>query len=516
MAASFPRVTANINSADLAAVPGARKILVVGQLLAAGSSADGALQTDIKSELEFNTLFGPKSHIAKMGRGLIKNLSISSDRPQVDAIGLADASGGTDATGSFAFSGTSTAIGTLKIYVDSKKNNIYSIDIAVGDTAAEVGDALAAAITADVDANFTAANSTSTVTITAANAGVNGNDIGLELSGSVAGIGVTITAMASGATNPTLTTLFDPIDGIRYTTIVYPYSWGTSTLTALTEARFNVDNKIIDGLGISCIQDTYANINSAADALNLKTFSLLGNKEVSLTTKTGGAILENPDVIACQVAAYRELRLTVGANTSSIVTNGQNQGGSFFGGIPYHNTPFINLPVIPVGQDFTDIEALELKNSGVWLLRNNPNNLVVLSNEAVTTYKTNTLGNADITFKYVNYVDTLTLVREYIFNNVKADFSQHILTTGDLISGRPMVNADSFIAAMVGYYVTLAEDSAYVLLRAGAAEKTAFRDAITKQLRIVLSTGTITADSIANIVVQVRNVFLNFTPTFET
>jgi len=60
----------------------------------------------------------------------------------------------------------------------------------------------------------------------------------------------------------------------------------------------------------------------------------------------------------------------------------------------------------------------------------------------------------------------------------------------------------------------LAEDSAYVLLRAGAAEKTAFRDAITKQLRIVLSTGTITADSIANIVVQVRNVFLNFTPTF--
>ena len=54
------------------------------------------------------------------------------------------------------------------------------------------------------------------------------------------------------------------------------------------------------------------------------------------------------------------------------------------------------------------------------MLRNNPANTVLISNEAVTTYKTDTLGNPDVTFKYVNFVDTLSIVREYVFNNLKA------------------------------------------------------------------------------------------------
>ena len=161
---------------------------------------------------------------------------------------------------------------------------------------------------------------------------------------------------------------------------------------------------------------------------------------------------------------------------------------------------------------------IELESSGGWLIRNNPVNTVLISNEAVSTYKTNTLGDPDVTYKYVNYFDTLSLVREYVFNNSKADFSQHILTTGQLIEGRPMVNANSLIATMVGYYAALSGlngDNSYVLLRAGEAERKAFKQAIIDSIVVTLSTGTITAESIANIVTQVRDITINFTPTFE-
>jgi phage tail sheath gpL-like len=517
MAEALPRVTTNILSAVTAKTPDEHKILLIGQKNG-GTATSGALVEGIISESQANTLFGRNSQIAKSARALFKNLSISRIRPQVAAISLDDNGAGVDATGTVTFAGTATAAGTITVYIDSLANGKYEIAVASGDTATVIGDALVTAITANLDSPVTAVNVTGTVTLTAVNAGTQGNTIGIKYDGVVAGVTTTLVAMASGATDPVLTTLFDPIADKRYNTIIYPAEWGTTTLTNFTEPRFNVDNNVLDGVGIVSVTDTYSNINTAVDALNQRTLAYIPNKIVADADHRGGSIFESPLVIAAQAAAYRGLRLTVNANISSIVTNGQAQGGFFFGGIPYHNTPFTNLPVIETGKDFTNTEADELETSGAWLLRNNPTNTVLISNEAVTTYKTDTLGNPDITFKFLNYVDTLSLVREYFFNNLKADFSQHILTTGKLIDGRPMVNAEGFTAAMMGYYSALSGDTgdnSYVLLRAGKAERDAFRDAIEQSIVINLSTGTITAESIANIVTQVRSIIINFTPTFE-
>ena len=177
------------------------------------------------------------------------------------------------------------------------------------------------------------------------------------------------------------------------------------------------------------------------------------------------------------------------------------------------------MPTIETGQDFTDVEADELQASGALLLRNNPSNTSIIVNEALTTYKTDALGQVDKTFKYLNYVDTLTITRDYIFNNLKADLSQHILTTGDLIAGRPMVNKQGFIALMKKYYGVLSgyktNNNNYVLLRAGEADFQAFVDALEQSVTITLIDGKITTESIANIVTQVRQLIVNFTPTFE-
>lgn len=517
MAASFPYVTANINSALTPESVGTRSILLVGQMVS-GTASSGALVEDLISEAEFNAAFGRTSQIAKAGRALIEALSVSRIRPIVSAIALTDNGSGVAATGTVAFSGTATEAGTITVYIDSIRNGAYEIAVASGATATSLGALLVAAIAANLDSPVTSVNTTGSVALTAVNKGTQGNTIGLKYSGTVAGITTTLTAFASGATDPTLTTLFDVIASQRFTTIVYPAEWGTSTLTTFTEARFNVDNKILDGLGIVRKNDTYANTNTAADALNQKTLAYTGGNLISTSTHKGGDIFESPLVIAAYAAAYRELRLSVGANTSSFVTNGQSVGGSFFGGIPYHNTPFALLPIIETGHGFSDAECIELENSGVWLLRNNPGNTVVISNEAVTTYKKDALTNPDITFKYINYIDTLSLCREYISNQLKADFSQHILTTGQLVAGRPMVNKDAFIGKMMGYYSALSGingNNNYVLLRAGTAEAAAFKEALLDSVVINLSTGTITAESIANIVTQVRNLLVNFTPTFE-
>lgn len=518
MGQSFPRGTSNIRSALTAKDAGDRSILLVGCMIS-GTASSGELKEGILSKKEFNDLFGAKSQIAKAGRSLIDTLSVSKIKPKVSAIGLTDNASGVAATGSIAFSGTSTEVGTLTIYIDSKINGKYEIAVAVGDTATVIGGKLETAITANTYSPVTAVNTTGSVALTAVNKGTQGNTIPLAIDGSVAGITATITAMSSGATNPVLTSLFDPIVDKRFTTIVYPAEWGTSTLSTFTEARFNVDNKILDGLGVFCKLDTYANLNTFADGLNQKTLCGISNKLISATKLKGGAIIENPLVIASIFAGIRELRLSVGANVSSFATNGETVGGNYYGGVPYAGTPVYSLPIIESGNDFSDVEADELANSGLTLLRNNPSNTSIIINEAMTTYKTDAQGQVDKTFKYVNYFDTLTIIREYVFNNLKADLIGRRLTTGELIAGRAMINKEGFINLMKKYYGALSgyktNNNNYVLLRAGDSELKAFVDALDQSVVITLIDGKITAESIANIITQVREFIVNFTPTFE-
>lgn len=518
MGQSFPSVTSNIKSALTAKDAGERSILLIGCMIS-GTASSGELKEGILSKKEFNDLFGAKSQIAKAGRALIDTLSVSKIKPKVSAIGLADNASGVASTGSIAFSGTATEAGTLTVYIDSKINGKYEIAVAIGDTATVVGGKLETAITANAYSPVTAINTTGSVALTAVNDGTQGNTISLGVDGSVAGITATITEMASGATNPVLTALFDPIVDKRFTTIVYPAEWGLSTLSTFTEARFNLDNKILDGLGLFCKLDTYANLNTLADSLNQKTLCGIANKLISATKLKGGAIFESPLVIASIFAGIRELRLSIGANVSSFATNGETTGGSYYGSVPYAGTPIYSLPIIESGNDFSDDEAGELANSGLTLLRNNPSNTAIIINEAVTTYKTDALGQVDKTFKYVNYFDTLTIIREYVFNNLKADLVGRRLTTGDLIAGRAMVNKEGFINLMKKYYGALSgyktNNNNYVLLRAGDAELKAFVEALDQSVVITLIDGKITAESIANIVTQVRQIIVNFTPTFE-
>lgn len=519
MSQTDPIVNANILAAKTPATPEDHSILLIGGQVS-GTAVTGALTENLLTDADFNNAYGITSQLAKTGRALLKILSLSRTRPKVAAIGLADNGSGVDATGTVVFSGTATAAGTITIFIDNTDDGKYEVVVASGDTPTVIGDTLVAAIVANTKSVVTAANVTGTVTLTAVNAGTQGNTIGLKRSGTVTSVTTTIAAkLASGATDPVLTTLFDPIVDKRYQTIVYPAEWGISTLTAFTEPRFNTDNQILDGVGIVSETDTDSNLNTTLDALNERTLVHLPNKLVDDADHRGGAIFESPIVIAAEQAAYRGLRLTVGSNISSFSQNSISRGGFYMGAVPYHNTPFANLPVIETSRGFTEVEITELISSGGTVLVNNPGNLSIISRSTRTTYKTDDLSQADNTFKFLNFIDTLSIVREFIFTNFKfVDGVQHSLTTSDQVISAVTLNPEKIVGIFVGYYNTLSGiggDKRYTLLRAGGAEQAAFKLAVEDSLVIALGTGKITiTDLIADILSQVRELDIDIIPTF--
>jgi len=380
-----------------------------------------------------------------------------------------------------------------------------------------VGDALETLVTALTDAPFTASNSTGTVTITNVHKGEFGNNVGYKVEGAVAGISTALTLPTNGADNPSLTNLFDVIDGERYQTIVWPETYTLSTLTTELDSRFNVTNDVLDGLGVQTLSDTYANLITASAAQNSKSLTLIGNKKLSDTAHKGGALLEFSDVISSEFAAIRSLRLTPNANISQYVisTNGAKDsfGGAAIASLPYFNTPFGLLDLIDAGKGFSRTELEAMKTSGIMTLGNNITATSIISGEAVTTRKTDSAGNAETTFKYLNAVDTSSGVREFYFNNLRSRFAQSRLTEGDLIPNRSMANQAVIEAYLDELYNTLSGED-YVLTQAGATAQKYFKD--NRTVSLALATGTVTINMKMPIVTQLRTIVSTMQISFST
>ena len=452
-------------------------MLFVGGKVAAGTATSGVLYKSIANDNSEDTLFGANSMLA----GMIREAKKINKVTRIDAIPLDDAGGGVAATGTFGITGTkATEAGTLIFTVGSDTNHKYSVAIAVDDTPTDVGDALDALILADTDAPFSSANVTGTITITADNKGTDGNKIGLRIEGTVAGLTLAVTGMTNGATNPTLTDVFDVCAEIRYQGVVFPSGYGVTFVTTdFLDTRFNIANIVLDGVGITSITNTYADHIIALATPNSQSLTYFCNKLVDDTLYKGSALFELDYIIASQFAAIRALRLTTDADTSSyIVASGaglDTVGGSKLASKPYFNTPFPTLSLIDQDKAFITTEIDALIAVGGSVIVNNSADTGVVTRDVTTTYKTDAVGNTDTTWKYLNSVDTFSNAAEYFFNNLKARFSQHRLTEGDIIPDIPMANEDSIRAYLVKLYGDLS-GADYVLLQAGDTAVNYFKD----------------------------------------
>jgi phage tail sheath gpL-like len=483
----------------------AHRVLAVGQMLAAGTAASGELQEEIPNDNSWDTLFGEKSMLAATIRAFKGTSQAPLNRlTRIDAIGLDDAAG-TQATGNVTFTvGPAGAAGSITVIVGSQRNNSYTVAFDSADTVTEIGDALVAAITADSKAQVSASNSLGDVTLTANHDGTVGNDIGIKVIGSIADVTIAVTAMSGGATDPSLTTLFDAVAGERYQTILYPANWGFTTLTDFLDARFNTSGELLDGVGYTALVDSVANLKTAANAENSQSLVIYGDKLVDDSLYKGPAILELPYETVGYEGAVRALRLTEGVNISRFVVG--NAGLDAFGGVhlsskPYANTPSPYSPVIDAAKGFSETEINELREAGITVRGNNRAANSIISGPVVTTYKTDAAANPDPAFKFLNYVDTGSAFRELQYNNILASYPQARLSAGDLIPGVPSVNEDELRRFLVQIYV-LASTPEFSLTVAGAAAKNYFKEELS--VSIDFATGTATVIETVPIVTQFR------------
>jgi phage tail sheath gpL-like len=509
---SQPSVTINLVPAQTEVSNKPQKVLFVGQKVAAGTATAGQLITDIQNDNSWDTLFGANSMLAGMIRAARRENGVT----RFDAIALDDDGGGTKSAGEIAFGGTLTDTGSLQISIVSEKDYTFTIDAISGDTPTSLGTKLETAIAANANIPVTAVNTTGTVALTADNAGTEANSFTIKITGNIPGITATITAFTGGTTDPSTTGVFDVVGNLRYQTIVSPFAYGTSYLTSFLDPRFNVTNNVLDGVGIVTSVDSLANLEALANALNSQSLVIFGDNATNEAGQKGGTFVEAPYVMSSMVGAIRALRLTEDAEISQYVIGAGGAldtfGGPALASLPYFNTPLPNMVVTDSSLGFTEVQIDSLNAAGVSVVGNNVSDNEVIMGEVVTTYKNDNAGNPDVSFKYLNYVDTSSNAREYMFNNAKSDFAQSRLTEGDLIPFRNINNADSIKARFVGYYTRLSEQD-YVLTQAGEAALQYYKQNLS--VTIDLADGKATVLQQVPIVTQLRTIISTFQLVFD-
>jgi phage tail sheath gpL-like len=525
-----PNVTVNKLPASVPAGVDPQVMLVIGQTLPTGSATAGAL-IEAVSQSQVDTLFGRNSMIAGQLRSVfdVFERAASLQLPQVDAIALDDAAG-TPATASIAIAeiggatDAATVAGTVQVIIGSEQDYAFDFNIAVGDTISTMGAAIQALINANLDIPVTALDAANTLGLTYDHDGTVGNSLtvrlkGLSLSGAnnvIGNVGFTLTGFASGATDPTLTSVLDVVGSKRYQTITHPSEYGTTFSVAdFLDNRWNVDNDILDGVAIIKDTDTLANLKSTANALNSQSLVILGDKTINEDTWKGAALVELDYAVSARMAAIRALRRTDDANIVRITPASTNapldgSGGVRISSLPYFNTPMFGVKPISTGFGFTQTEIEELFDVGVSVIGNNLTGTNLLLGEMVTTYKTDAVGNPDKSFRFLNTVDTVSASAEYMFNNLKVDFVQSRLTAGNVRQGYALVNEAAFRSQIVKYFIDLGD---LLLVPTGNDAVNFFKSNLS--LVINLLDGKITANNNLPIVVQLRNIIVNNKTTFD-
>ncbi len=212
----------------------AQRALLIGQKLPSGT-LPANIPAICASQSDGRAAAGQGSILA----GMIDAYREGDPSGEMWALPLIDDGAAAAATGSIAFSGTTTTIGTLPLYIAGR---LVAPIVASGQSAAQVATLVVAAINGATGLPVTAAIDgavAAKVNITARNSGECGNDIDLRVAykGAAAGesvpagLGVVFTPMAGGAINPTLTTALGNLQDTPFDFIVCSLTDATSLAT---------------------------------------------------------------------------------------------------------------------------------------------------------------------------------------------------------------------------------------------------------------------------------------------
>lgn len=248
------------------------KILVLGQV------NSGFAPTFNQPQLILNK----EDAWTRYGRGSLLSAQIEaalqrSGTVPIYALPLADDGSAVAASGQFQFAVTTAQAGTLALYIAGTK---VSVVVTAGMTAAQIATAVVAAINANLDLPVTATVSTDNAVLTAKWEGEAGNNIDLQVGYAneavPTGVTVTVVDMASGATDPVLTTALGNLGGTWYTEIVNPYL-SAASLTAINTAGETRNDPSVKRqfVALTGYNGTYSDFTTALSSLNSKWITMV-------------------------------------------------------------------------------------------------------------------------------------------------------------------------------------------------------------------------------------------------
>jgi len=398
--------------------------LLIGQKLAAGSAADATLVGPVRSADEAIALFGQGSQLAQM----VAAYKGKDKLTPLYCIPLDDAAG-TSAAGDIAFSGTATEGGELALYIGGRR---VAVPVVVGDDGAALETAALAqlALEDDMPCTFAANGAGDSVVVTARHDGTIGNLILLGYSllpsdKTPAGISVTITPMASGATDPDYDDAVTAMGEDQYHTIALGNHIGTEVakIESELEDRWG-PMRAIEGLAFYAAQGTQGALTTLGNARNSQIGVQVGYE--------ASALCQLPWEVAARVAAVSAVQVQV---DPARAYTGLDLGATY--------------SAAPRGSRFTRAERDTLLSDGVATVLAGSDGRMRIE-RLVTTYQTNGLSIADTSMRDHYLVRTLAALRYSARVRITTKFARFKLADdGNEVAGQPIITPSGIRAELL-------------------------------------------------------------------
>ncbi len=435
---------------------GNQRTLILGQMLPIGTATPDMpiLGTGLSAA---NLAFGVGSQLALMygqylGQDAFGEVWLA---PQPNpAAGVA-------ATGTVTFSGTTTASGTVSIYVAGQ---LQALPVAAGTAAAAVATGWAAVVNDDVDLPVTATVAGGVVTLTARNTGLLGNEIDVRANylgtagGQITPPGLTVAIstpqLTGGAGVPSadVATTLANLGEQAFDFIVCPYT-DTTTLGLLsaflnaTTGRWSWDQQIYGG-AFTAVRGTTAVLTTFGTGRNDYTISGMG-------------FYDSPTPAWLWAADY------AGAAAVSLRADPA---------LPLQEL-VLNVLAPPVQSRFNISIRNTLLFDGISTFRVNAAGQVIID-QAITFYQTDASGADDTTWLYVETPYSLVALVRDMRNFLQTTYGRKKLVAdgSNLAGGSNMVTSQTILAAMLGRYqsyCTAGRAQDYAAFKAGAKSENA-------------------------------------------
>ncbi|HEX7853873.1 MAG TPA: phage tail sheath subtilisin-like domain-containing protein [Sphingobium sp.] len=411
-----------------------QRTLIIGQILSTAT-----MTPDVPIILTSTSDAKAAAGLGSVLAGMVDAYRRNDDTGEVWLLPLADPVGSAAATGTITFTGPATASGTLALYID----DLISIAVTSGQTATQIATAVAAAINADADLPVTASPAAGVVTLTAKNKGLVGNaiDVRVNYLGTAnqevlpAGVTATIVAMSSGSGSPVLTTGFANLQDVPFDFITCSLNDATSraAVTALLNdsvGRWSWSRQVY-GHAWFAEKNTVGTASAAAAALNYQHMSYYPFPDSPSPSWKWAAAF-------CAAEAV-SLRADPALPLQTLAVNG------------------IKAPLLP--QQWNLGLRNSLLFSGCSTFRVDSGGNISVEN-AITTYVSNALGQADDSYLQVETMFTIMYVLRSLAGVVNTRYARRKLAADGtrLRAGSTVLTPNIIRAEIIAEYQRLEQE----------------------------------------------------------